>query len=338
MADVRLTVDVRKRGRQHTPNREDKHKRPEEVARPDDTVSAGDDSAGGGDWREAWLLNEGECGRLSLFVIGVVLTLWGGAARTGVCDWSFDERLRFVTPRMRSVLFDWLFEVTLEYRLSHKTLQLATLYVDRCLCALPELPRGALQLLGVAAMLVASKFEDVCPVDVASLVWISDEACTPDQVGATEKLLLETLEWDVACVTAVGWVEAFVAATELEPCEQALLGHMATYLSHLMAQHWPTSQRLLPSQQAACAVYYAGMAQNLLKTWPHAAFAGVETVAPDHPDVVHGLRALHLLYRALPALDMHRALRSKYSHFSVSSVALTPPLAQAAAAHFMTGQ
>jgi hypothetical protein len=39
------------------------------------------------------------------------------------------------------------------------------------------------------------------------------------------------------------------------------------------------------------------------------------------------LRLLHALMRSLPHAELHRALRSKYSHFSLNSVALTPPLA-----------
>ena len=238
---------------------------------------------------------------------------------------EIDCKQRHVTSKMRAVLLDWLFEVMLEYRLCDKTLQLAALYVDRYLCVTPSLPKSSLQLLGVAAMLVASKFEDVRSVDLASLIWISDEAYSADEVRAMEQRLLCALGWDVAAVTAVVWVDALVASSGLAESDAALLGHMATFLTHLMAQHWPTSRGLLPSHHACAALFYAGLAQGLISEWPETLFAPLRISRTD-PDLLRCLRHLHSLYRSLPTLELHRALRSKYSHFSHFSVALTPPI------------
>jgi hypothetical protein len=117
-------------------------------------------------WREAWQQNE---------------------RRLAVVPRDYELRLLHVTPKMRAVLLDWLFEVMLEYKLSHKTLQLAVLYVDKFLARHVNTPKSALQLLGVAALLVASKFEDVRPIELASLIWISDEAYSVEQLKEMEK-------------------------------------------------------------------------------------------------------------------------------------------------------
>jgi hypothetical protein len=169
----------------------------------------------------------------------------------------------------------------LEYRLSNKSLQLAVLYVDRFLSLCVGTPKSALQLLGVAALLIASKFEDVRPVELASLVWISDEAYSPTAIKDMEKVflesvccfvfkwvkqgLLEALNWDVACVPAVCWLDGLVSDVGLEPVDAVQLLQLSTYLSHLVLQHWPAVQGLLPSQQACAAVYYAGLAQVTLE-------------------------------------------------------------------------
>ncbi len=50
--------------------------------------------------------------------------------------------------------------------------------------------RSKLQLLGATALWVGSKFEDLAPVDLASLCWISDNAFTPAEVVVTERALL----------------------------------------------------------------------------------------------------------------------------------------------------
>ena len=65
-----------------------------------------------------------------------------------------------INPMMRSILLDWLVEVGMEYRLTSDTLFLSAAYIDRFL-SLVDVKRNRLQLVGVTAMLVASKYEEI---------------------------------------------------------------------------------------------------------------------------------------------------------------------------------
>lgn len=60
-----------------------------------------------------------------------------------------------ITNSMRAILVDWLVEVGEEYKLQNETLYLAVNYIDRFLSSMLVL-RGKLQLVGTAAMLLAS--------------------------------------------------------------------------------------------------------------------------------------------------------------------------------------
>ena len=60
-----------------------------------------------------------------------------------------------ITHSMRSILVDWMVEVTEEYKLERETLCLAVTYVDRFL-SLMAVARGKLQLVGAAAMFIAA--------------------------------------------------------------------------------------------------------------------------------------------------------------------------------------
>lgn len=51
--------------------------------------------------------------------------------------------------------------------------------------------RGKLQLVGVTAMFVAAKFEEIYPPTAAEFVFISDYTYTRDQVGALARVLEE---------------------------------------------------------------------------------------------------------------------------------------------------
>ncbi|KAL1459287.1 hypothetical protein WDU94_011288 [Cyamophila willieti] len=65
-----------------------------------------------------------------------------------------------INAEMRSVLVDWLIEVAEEYKMQNETLHLAINYVDRFL-SLMSVVRSKLQLLGTAALFVASKYEEI---------------------------------------------------------------------------------------------------------------------------------------------------------------------------------
>jgi cyclin A len=67
----------------------------------------------------------------------------------------FQKVQKYISPKMRAVLVDWLVEVAEEFKLHAETLHLAISYVDRFLTT-NVVTRDKLQLLGVTAMLVAA--------------------------------------------------------------------------------------------------------------------------------------------------------------------------------------
>ncbi|XP_075866758.1 cyclin-A2 isoform X2 [Microcebus murinus] len=105
-----------------------------------------------------------------------------------------------ITNSMRAILVDWLVEVGEEYKLQNETLHLAVNYIDRFLSSMSVL-RGKLQLVGTAAMLLASKFEEIYPPEVAEFVYITDDTYTKKQVLRMEHLVLKVLSFDLAAPT-----------------------------------------------------------------------------------------------------------------------------------------
>lgn len=70
-----------------------------------------------------------------------------------------------INEKMRSILIDWLVEVHVKFDLSPETLYLTINLIDRFL-SLKTVPRRELQLLGVSALLIASKYEEIWPPQV----------------------------------------------------------------------------------------------------------------------------------------------------------------------------
>ena len=82
-----------------------------------------------------------------------------------------------INDRMRAILVDWLVEVHLKFKLMPETLYLTVNIIDRFL-EVRSVMRSKLQLVGVTAMLLASKYEEIYAPEVRDFVYITDRAYT----------------------------------------------------------------------------------------------------------------------------------------------------------------
>jgi Cyclin, N-terminal domain len=87
-----------------------------------------------------------------------------------------------INERMRSILVDWLIEVHYKFKLFESTLYLTVNMVDRYLEKGVRTSRRELQLVGVTALLIASKYEELYIPELRDLTYICDDAYTADQV------------------------------------------------------------------------------------------------------------------------------------------------------------
>lgn len=70
-----------------------------------------------------------------------------------------------ISEKMRAILIDWLIEVHQKFELNPETLYLTVNIVDRYL-AVTTTSRRELQLVGMSAMLIASKYEEIWAPEV----------------------------------------------------------------------------------------------------------------------------------------------------------------------------
>merc|ERR1719191_187164 len=103
-------------------------------------------------------------------------------------------------PKMRSVLVDWLIGVHLQFHLLQETLYTTVAIIDRYLQV--EVGRGSvsrakLQLVGVAAMLIAAKYEEIYAPEVKDFVYITDRAYSERDILKMEIRILATLKFDL---------------------------------------------------------------------------------------------------------------------------------------------
>jgi len=110
-----------------------------------------------------------------------------------------------LTPKMRMILMDWLIEVHMKYKLSPETLHLTVNLIDRHLTK-KTVVRKRLQLVGVVAMFIASKFEEINPPELHDWVYITDKAYTKQDVLDMECTMLTALNFQIVVPTAAAFL------------------------------------------------------------------------------------------------------------------------------------
>lgn len=156
-----------------------------------------------------------------------------------------------INHTMRSILIDWLVEVSEEYKLHRQTLCLTVNYIDRLLSDIP-VNRTKLQLVGVSAMLLASKYEEIYPPSVDEFVYISDNTYNRDEVIRMESVLLRSLKFQLTVPTPEEFLMFYNRMVDLSQKELFL----ARYLVDLSAQE-PFYLRHTASKITASAVILA---------------------------------------------------------------------------------
>ncbi|XP_068095706.1 G2/mitotic-specific cyclin-B1-like isoform X2 [Hyperolius riggenbachi] len=99
-----------------------------------------------------------------------------------------------VTGNMRAILIDWLVQVQMKFRLLQETMFMTVGIIDRFLQANP-VPKNQLQLVGVTAMFLASKYEEMYPPEIGDFTFVTDHTYTKAQIREMEMKILRVLNF-----------------------------------------------------------------------------------------------------------------------------------------------
>ncbi|RLM56164.1 cyclin-B2-2-like [Panicum miliaceum] len=120
-----------------------------------------------------------------------------------------------INEKMRGILIDWLIEVHYKLELLEETLFLTVNIIDRFL-ALENVVRKKLQLVGVTAMLLACKYEEVSVPVVEDLILICDRAYTRADILEMERRIVNTLKFNMSVPTPYCFMRRFLKAAQAE--------------------------------------------------------------------------------------------------------------------------
>jgi len=143
---------------------------------------------------------------------------------------------------MRAVLIDWMIQACGKFKLADDTLYYAVHYIDRYL-SFKKINRMSLQLVGISALHLASKFEEVTVPRMVDLCYITEDSYTPEDLVKTEKQMLKEFDYDLGYPTSVQFVRYLVkllSCTRSQYYTGKFLCELST-LSYKFIQYLPST-------------------------------------------------------------------------------------------------
>jgi cyclin B len=164
---------------------------------------------------------------------------------------TYMRQQQHINEKMRAILIDWLVEVHLKFKLVPETLYLTVNLIDRYLLG-SLVERSNLQLVGVSALLLASKYEEIYPPELKDLVYITDKAYTEQQILQMEEKMVKALKYKMTIASIHCFMMRYLKAGHAD----RRMVWLASYVAERMLQEYDML-KYLPSMVAACAVYVA---------------------------------------------------------------------------------
>lgn len=167
-----------------------------------------------------------------------------------------------INERMRSILIDWLIEVHLKFKLVPETLYLTVNLIDRYL-EIEPVKRDKLQLIGVTAMLIACKYEEIYPPEVKDFVYITDNAYTKQEIQDMEYLMLKKFNFNVTVISSYRFIERFTKLSQ----DSETMFYLAQYLLELSLVEYKMV-KYKPSLLASGSIYLTHKILGKAEAWP----------------------------------------------------------------------
>ncbi|KAI4525481.1 A/B/D/E cyclin [Schizophyllum commune Loenen D] len=157
-----------------------------------------------------------------------------------------------ITWAMRQTLIDWLLQVHLRYHLMPETLWIATNIIDRFLSK-RVVSMVKLQLVGITAMFIAAKYEEILAPSVDEFVFMTEKGYKKEEILKGERIVLQTLDFKIShYCSPYSWMRRISRADDYDIQTRTLSKFLIeiTLLDHRFI-------RVKPSLVAAVGMYCA---------------------------------------------------------------------------------
>ncbi|PCH44885.1 hypothetical protein WOLCODRAFT_139305 [Wolfiporia cocos MD-104 SS10] len=161
------------------------------------------------------------------------------------------EYQKDLTWEMRGILTDWLIQVHSRFKLLPETLFLCINIIDR-FCSTRFVSLKKLQLMGVVAMFIAAKVEEIMAPSVQNFVFCTEAGYTEAEILAAERYMLQSLDYNMSYPNPIHFLRRASKADDYNLQVRTI----AKYFIEIQVVEW----RLIaapPSLLAAAAIWLA---------------------------------------------------------------------------------
>ena len=109
-------------------------------------------------------------------------------------DYTYLTRQNEINEKMRSILIDWLIDVHFKFGFTDETLFMTISIIDRYL-SISQITRANFQLLGITALMIACKHEEIDLPKIDDFIYITDNAYVKSEVIKMEFDVLSKLNF-----------------------------------------------------------------------------------------------------------------------------------------------
>ena len=117
----------------------------------------------------------------------------------------FNNQLE-INEKMRAILIDWLIDVNNKFSFKEETLFIAINIIDLYL-SLKRIKRRNLQLLGITALFIACKQNEIIFRHLKEYAYITDNAYNTEEILDMEKNILQTIDFNILFPSALSFYE-----------------------------------------------------------------------------------------------------------------------------------
>ena len=124
-----------------------------------------------------------------------------------VNSFYLETRQPFITASMRSLLLDWVIEISSEFFLKRETCHKAIQFIDRFLSVSPPVKKEHFQLLGLTSCIIACKLEEICYPKITDFIKSAGNIYSVKDIRVMERAILAHLSWQVTQPTSLTIIE-----------------------------------------------------------------------------------------------------------------------------------
>ena len=111
-----------------------------------------------------------------------------------------------INGQMRSILIDWIIDVHYKFGLTDETLFMTILIIDRYI-SYKQISKLRFQLLGITALLLSCKYEEIMLPKIEDFIYITDNAYVKKDVIDMERDILDVLNFDLIFPSPIKFYE-----------------------------------------------------------------------------------------------------------------------------------